>query len=139
MIDQLPQSLLTLVMSTLIRFSILATDPDSGHRSGILVVAHELRDDGALTASEHERLRVLLAWFTANLPVPSVLEDIEHRRAISWFKPSAAEAIRRMWELKAVLEEHGHHVAVLRTELPGAVVYEDDWQVVSKPPKGVRY
>lgn len=126
-------------MPTLIRFSTLAKDPDSGHRSGILVVAHELRDDGVLSASEHEHLCYLLAWFTANLPVPKVLADVEHRRAISWFKPSAVEAVRSMWELKGVLEEQGHHVEVLRTERPGTVVYEDDWQIVAKPPMGVRY
>jgi hypothetical protein len=123
----------------LLRFATLALDPDSSHTSGILVVAHTLRDEGDLTCSEHEELRLLLAWFTANLPVPKVLEDIEHRRAISWFKPSAEEAIHRMWELKRVLEQHGHHINVLRTDTPGTVVYEDEWQVVAKPPKGTRY
>lgn len=123
----------------LIRFATLATDTDSGHRSGVLVAAHALRDEGDLLRDEHETLRVLLAWFTENLPVPKVLKVSEHRRAISWFKPSANEAIRRMWELKIVLESHGYHVNVLRTEQPGSILYEDEWQVVAKPSKGVRF
>lgn len=123
----------------LIRFATLAPDPDSGHASGILVTAHSLRDEGSLTSEEHEELRLLLAWFTQNLPVPKSLAEVVRRRAISWFKPTAIEAIRRMWELKRLMENHGHHIKVLRTSEPGSVLYQDEWQVVAKPPKGVRY
>jgi len=123
----------------LVRFSTLATDTDSGHRTGVLVSAHTLRDEGDLSREEHEALRKLLAWFTDHLPVPKVLKASEHRRAISWFKPSANEAIRRMWELKILLESHGYHVNVLRTTEPGSILYEDEWQVVAKPAKGVRF
>ncbi len=42
-----------------------------------------------------------------------------------------------MWQLKLVLEAHGYHFNVLHTRDPGIVVYEDDWQVVAKPRKGV--
>jgi hypothetical protein len=44
-----------------------------------------------------------------------------------------------MWELKRLLEAHGYHVNVTQTKEPGSVVYEDEWQVVAKPAKGVRY
>lgn len=123
----------------LIRFTTLATDTDSGYTSGILVAAHMLRDDADLTAQEHQELREALAWFNEELFVPKLLEKVEHRRAISWFKPAAEEAIRRMWHLKDVLDFHGHHVEVLRTSEPGTVVYEDDWQVIAKPRKGQRF
>ncbi|MFT3734576.1 MAG: hypothetical protein QM776_06090 [Rhodocyclaceae bacterium] len=123
----------------LIRFTTLAQNAESGHRSGMLVAAHTLRDEGRMSHEEHEMLRLLLGWFNTNLPVPSVLEAIEHRRAISWFKPGANDAIRKMWELKQLLESHGTHVDVLRTTEPGSILYEDAWQVVAKPPKGVRF
>ena len=42
-----------------------------------------------------------------------------------------------MWEVKRLLEGHGYHVNVLHTRHPGIVVYEDEWQIVAKPPKGV--
>lgn len=123
----------------LIRFTTLARDSDSGHTSGILVAAHTLRDEGDVSVAEHAELRQALAWFTKHLPVPKVLVDVEHRRAISWFKPTASQAIRKMWELKRLLESHGYLVNVLQTRNPGVVVYEDDWQVVAKPPKGVSF
>lgn len=126
-------------MSVLVRFTTLARDPDSGHTSGILVAAHTLRDEGDISVEEHAELRQALAWFTEHLPIPKVLVDIEHRRAISWFKPTASQAIGKMWGLKLVLEAHGHLVTVLHTQDPGIVVYEDDWQVVAKPRKGVSF
>ena len=123
----------------LIRFTTLATDPDSGHTSGILVAAHDLRDDGDLTADEHTDLRTALVWFNEHLVVPGILKAEEHRRAISWFKPAASEAISRMWHLKQLLDTHGVHVEVLRTSDPGTVVYEDGWQVIAKPSKGQHF
>ncbi len=53
-----------------------------------------------------------------------MLERVEHRRAISWFKPDAE------------VDLHGYHVEVLRTTEPGTVVFEDGWQVIAKPGKG---
>jgi hypothetical protein len=123
----------------LIRFTTLAIDPDSGSTGGILVAAHTLRDEGDLSAEEHQDLRMALSWFNDHLPIPADLGRVEHRRAISWFKPAAVEAIRRMWQLKTLLDLHGHHVEVLRTVDPGTVVYEDAWQVIAKPPKGQRF
>lgn len=123
----------------LIRFTTLATDSDSGHTGGVLVAAHTLRDEGNLSPEEHLQLRVELAWFNENLHIPGQLEQRDNRRAISWFKPSANEAIQRMWRLKTLLEPHGIHVNVLRTSEPGTIVYEDAWQVIAKPSKGQRF
>ncbi|MBF6025312.1 hypothetical protein [Lysobacter niastensis] len=123
----------------LIRFATLDMDSDSGRPSGVLVAAHALRDEADLAAHEHEALYSALRWFNEQLPVPSALDEPEHRRAISWFKPAAVEAIRRMWHLKDLLDLHGHHVQVFRTADPGTVLYEDEWQVVAKPRRGQRF
>jgi len=117
----------------LIRFTVLAADADSGHKQGILVAAHTLRDEGDLSVEEHMELRTALSWFNENLFVPTILDKPEHRRAISWFKPSAIEAIQKMWQLKRLLDSHGLHVDVLRSEKPGTIVYEDELQVIAKP------
>lgn len=123
----------------LIRFTVLDEEPESGRTRGVLVAAHTLRDEGDLSVDEHRELRVALLWFNENLRIPAALDRTENRRAISWFKPAAAEAIRRMWPLKGLLDTHGHHVDVLRTADPGNVVHEDEWQVVAKPRKGQRF
>lgn len=122
-----------------IRFSIQERDTDSGHATGILVAGHTLRDEGDLDAQEHQQLREVLAWFNENLMLPEGLKDHSTRRAISWFKPTAGAFIRKMWELKTLLELHGFHVNLLRTTDPGTVIYEDDDQVVAVPPKGIRF
>jgi hypothetical protein len=100
------------------------------------VAAHELRDSEGLSVAEHEELRVCLAWFNMNLNHPACLADPSNRRALSWFKPAATKPIARMWALKAILENHGYTVDVLKTDDPGIVLFEDGWQVVAKPPKG---
>jgi hypothetical protein len=119
-----------------LRFSLKSPDRDSGYRRGILVAAHELRDSEGLSVAEHEELRVSLAWFNMNLNHPACLADPNNRRALSWFKPGATKPIARMWALKAILENHGYTVDVLKTDDPGIVLFEDGWQVVAKPPKG---
>ncbi len=122
----------------LIRFTVLGIDADSGYKSGILVAAHTLRDEGDLTVAEHNELRLAIKWFNEHLPHPKVLHNTEHRRAISWFKPAATQFIQKMWQLKELLDQHDHYVEVLRTTDPGIIVYEDEVQVIAKPRKGQR-
>ncbi|HEY0335358.1 MAG TPA: hypothetical protein VGC74_16920 [Stenotrophomonas sp.] len=122
-----------------VRFTVLDIDPDSGRASGVLVVASNLRDGGALSPSEQEAMKTAIAWFNDHLSVPALLQQPSNCRAICWFKPAAAEAVRRMWQLKSLLDPHGHHVEVLRTARPGMVIYEDEWQVVAQPAKGQRF
>ncbi len=123
-----------------IRFTVLSTDADTGKSTGVLVAGHTLRDEGDLSVEEHHQLRLCLQWFNEQLKVPSKLyKDLQNKRALSWFKPSAAEHIKHMWELKHILDHHGLHVNVLKTHEPGKVVYEDEWQVLAIPAKGQRF
>jgi hypothetical protein len=122
-----------------IRFTILKADADTKKKTGVLVAAHTLRDEGDLSVEEHRRLRVCLAWFNKNLHIPSTYKDLQNKRALSWFKPAATECIDRMWELKQILDDHGLHVEVLKTRMPGTIVYEDGWQVIAIPRNGQRF
>jgi len=119
-----------------LRFSTKQLDPESSRNTGILVAAHTLRDEGDISVQQHNELRKVLLWFNENLQVPKLLNDVEHRRAISWFKPEAKEAINKMWQLVDVLKSHGIETEVLKTKDPGVVVYEDEWQLIAKPRKG---
>lgn len=118
-----------------IRFTVLSTDSDSGAPAGILVATHALRDEGELSAEEHRELRLCLQWFNEHLKVPGVLGEPARHRAISWFKTTATEPIQKMWELKRILDQHRLHVEVRKTDDPGTVIYDDEWQVVAVPRK----
>jgi hypothetical protein len=121
-----------------LRFTLLATDPGSNRKQGILVAAHELRDHGALTVAEGRELRQLLEWFNVNLNHPACLGQPGNHRALSWFKPGARKPIAQMWRLVELLRAHDIHVQVHKTRNPGVVLYEDGWQVVAKPSRRMR-
>jgi len=109
--------------------------PNTGTASklGIIQLAFELRDRPDLPAYADRELRRNLAWLKMHLKSPSVLRDDEHYRAIAWFKPEAHEPLKRIWALKAVLEEFGYAIDMIKSSDPGRIIYEDGWQVIAKP------
>ena len=55
------------------------------------------------------------------------------RLGICWFKTGATEHIARIWEMVQILERNGIYVKKIRTDKPGYVIYEDEWQLVAEP------
>ncbi|MEM8650255.1 MAG: hypothetical protein AAGF54_06970 [Pseudomonadota bacterium] len=109
-------------------------------REGFFGAAYELRQSAALDKFSSERLESLLLWFNENLSIPTKFNRTKskgaHRRetkGLSWFKPSAEEALAKSFELISLLEEYGHNIEVLKTERVGYIVYEDEHQVVAEP------
>ncbi|MCP4268264.1 MAG: hypothetical protein GY777_22270 [Candidatus Brocadiaceae bacterium] len=74
-------------------------------------------------------------WFYKNLKKPDSFSKSNkpnaHHHAISWYKDAAKEHIAKMYELPGMLEAHDVHVTVIRTERPGYIVYEDNFQVAA--------
>ena len=120
------------------RFTLLRRNRDSKRKEGLLLAAHELRDNADLTVAEHRELRELLAWFNVNLNHPACLKEPGNHRALSWFKPQAKKPLGHMWRLVEILRRHDVETEVHKTRDPGIVLYEDGWQVVAKPKKGAR-
>lgn len=123
-----------------VRFVILRCNESSGVREGVFKSAYALRREGQLPAHEYTRLNELLVWFGGNLPVPYRFNRTKSKgysnrnsKGISWLKPTARRHVRRMWELKDILDEHGYFVTVIKTERPGYIVYEDNVQIVAEP------
>jgi len=50
-----------------------------------------------------------------------------------WFKASAKDHIDKIREIIAVLENYDVSVRMIKTERPGYVVYEDQFQIVAVP------
>ena len=115
-----------------IRF-VVGTDRDGPHwLTGVITEARILRDRGELEPHECEWLVEIFEWFNKSLPCPPFSQKRWSRHAISWFKDDATDAIRAIWDLVALLRQHGVLVRVLRTDQPGMILYEDDFQVVAE-------
>ena len=118
-----------------IRF--ICDDEENGHdATGIVTTARALLDMGDLYDYEEELLEEHFEWLNDNLPCPpfsaSLQEGTWSPHAVAWFKETAQEFVECFWNIVAILEEHDVPVRVLKTERPGKVLYEDEFQVVAE-------
>ena len=113
-----------------IRLVVGAEGEGHRHLVGLVTEAKVLLKAGALDADEEALLEEHYAWLNANLPVPPYKASDWPRNVAAWFKDSAREPIRRLWAIGAMLEDHGLHIRMLRSQNPGKIYYEDDFQVV---------
>ena len=114
-----------------LRFTTLKMDEVSKRPQGIFIAAYGLLESGDLSAAEWKRLREILDWYKANLPLPP--NTFEASRAIFWFRNSAAENIRRMWELVAILRAHDIPISVHKCRRLANISYYDELQVAAYP------
>jgi len=88
-----------------------------------------------ITGSDADELNGILSWFSLKLPKPSSAGRDKHRSGNCWFKTDAAEHINRIYEMVQILERNGMNVREIKTDKPGYVIYEDDWQLVAEAPR----
>ncbi len=60
-------------------------------------------------------------------------DSFDKKRATFWFKSSADECIKQMWEMVYLLRLHGYLVEVQKCRELGNVVWEDNFQVAAYP------
>jgi hypothetical protein len=113
-----------------IRFVVGLDDENHGDLTGPITEARLLRDAGTLDQLQVSWLEETYAWFNENLPTPPFKSSKWPRNAASWFKDDAAEPVRKMWEIAALLKQHGVPVRMLRSAHPGKILYEDAFQIV---------
>ena len=116
-----------------IRFVIGRKDEDSHVEQGIFQAVALALERRYITGSEADELDELRWWFSENLEKPTSFGRNTLRKGICWFKTGAIEHISRIWEMVRILERNGIYVKKIRTEKPGYVVYEDEWQLVAEP------
>lgn len=114
-----------------LRFTTKEIDEDSYRPKGVISAAYSMLDSGDLELDEWTRLRSLLDWFEKNLPSPP--DDFYASRAIFWFKSGAKDNISRLWEMIAILREHGHHIEVLKCRHLANIIFADRFQVAAYP------
>jgi hypothetical protein len=122
-----------------LRFIVSDIDEDSKRELGVFHAVGDLRERGELSVHEEEQHDILREWFNENLEKPTRFTASKppfyrrKKKAISWFKDSAHEHIARVRSLVAILQSHGVHVRMLKTDRVGYVVYEDEYQIVAEP------
>ena len=116
-----------------IRFEGTRIDPKSGREQGIFHIALRLWRSGALDPHASDQLRALLDWFNANLEKPERMHRPNKRAAVCWFKADAKECIDRIWEMVAIIREHGEEVRTATSRRLDYVVFEDAFQVAAVP------
>ena len=116
-----------------VRFVIGRKDEDSHVEQGIFQAAAQALEWRNITGSDANELNELRAWFSDNLERPTSFGRDKLRLGICWFKTGATEHISRIWEMVRILERNGIYVRKIRTDKPGYVVYEDEWQLVAEP------
>lgn len=116
-----------------VRFVIGRTDEDSHVEQGIFQAIALALEWQNITGPDADELNELRAWFSDNLEKPTSFGRDKLRLGICWFKTSSAAHISRMWEMVQILERNGIYVKKIRTDKPGYVIYEDEWQLVAEP------
>ena len=120
-----------------VRFVIQCSDSDSGRRQGVFQALSDLERRATLLPAEQQAYDETYDWFRKNLKKPRSFtrssKPHAKRVAISWFKDSATEHIRRMRLLAGILDAHGVATEMLSTDRPGYVVYEDAHQIAPEP------
>lgn len=121
-----------------LRFVVRRHDEDSRSFTGLFTLAYELHESHELRDYEDVRLGQFLEWMRVNLTAPDCLEAPGNERAICWFKDTAATPLEWMWEAVSFLRERGEAIEMIKTDDPGTIIYEDEWQVAAKPRKADR-
>lgn len=116
-----------------VRFVIGRKDEDSHVEQGIFQAAALAVEWRHITGSDADDLNKLRWWFSENLEKPTSFGRDTLRLGICWFKTEATEHISRIWEMVRILERNGIFVKKIRTNKPGYVIYEDEWQLVAEP------
>lgn len=121
-----------------VRFVVGADSDNQARLMGVLAESQELMNRGELFDHETRSLVDALAWFNEHLPVPPFRAMQRSgkwtERAVCWFRPEAREAIQHVWDVVAILREHGTPVRLLATDRPGRILFEDLFQIVAEPP-----
>ena len=115
-----------------IRF-VIGSESDSPRlQSGLFTEISYLKKEGLLEPYQVSHVNKILAFFNNNLPCPPFSKKKWPTDAISWFKDSATDYIDRMRDLIVILEENNLVVRVLKTDKPGMILYEDEYQIVAQ-------
>ena len=107
--------------------------------TGVFQASAYLRKSHIIYDYDKKHLIEIRDWFNLNLEAPDRFSKAKKKNAanvsLSWFKSTATEHLKRMYEMKEILERYGIFITVIKRENPGYIVYEDEFQVSTLPHK----
>jgi hypothetical protein len=115
-----------------IRFHGNYFSPKTKQPYGIFVVIYHLYRDEKLSQSDRKLYLETKDWFEQNLPSPPYYDDNNSINAVTWFKDvdKAKDMLIYLGPLFKIAERH--RVEIIKSvskELPGMLIYEDEYQV----------
>ena len=105
---------------------------------GLFTAIGKLVDAKTLTEEETAEYWKNREYFEKVLPVPPFYEQGNPDHATTWFKdtPQGNDIYRQMTFYRAMAAKYGLKLYISKcTELPGEVIYEDDFQIAVKNQK----
>ena len=124
-----------------VRFVAAEVDEDSRVSMGLFCAAGKMLDDVDLREYEYEALMECIRWFERYLRNPYRYRPQPRGLAyqsICWFRSTAREHVHRAWEMVSILEERDIFMRMIKTEVPGYILYEDNEQVLAYPYADIR-
>lgn len=113
-----------------IRFVVGGDDEHHRLLTGIFAEARILRDENKLDRHEEQWLEDICDWYDTHLPLPPLVNGQFPRDAVAWFRAGSSEFIGRMWDIVAILKARDVPVRLLKSQNPGKILYEDEYQVL---------
>lgn len=101
----------------------------TGQPQGVFAALSVVERSGVLTEAEVRRAAEIRDWFERHVPNPPFYEQGNPLGAVTWFKSPARQCLALARELAEIVRAHGFEVEEVHRSSPGAVVYEDDFQI----------
>lgn len=96
---------------------------------GIFGMCWRMVMDGGMSKEDEELFRNIDQWFKDNLPEPEPCKNGE--KVITFFKTETTELMQcKIKPAMELLDKYNHPYDVVYTNFVGAIVYEDEWQIV---------
>ena len=101
------------------------------YAKGIFSMCWQLIQNDVMEEEDADLFREIDSWFAENLPWPPQCRNRE--KVVCWFKTENTEEMMKMIRPALWLLERYHHPYFLvYTNSPGEIVYEDQFQIVTK-------
>lgn len=107
----------------------LAANTKTG--KGVFSMLRQMSTDGVMEDEDVDLFKEIDDWFAEVLPYPEPC--LRQEKVICYFKSENSNLMKKMVKpLLWLLERYEHPYYVVYTNMPGEIIYEDEYQIVVK-------